>query len=226
MFPSGFQSTLPARGATRSRSPFSSISSFQSTLPARGATQRHHPRRRRLLYFNPRSPHGERLPTPGLSDVAKGHFNPRSPHGERPGGDAGQHRHRHFNPRSPHGERPLRITLSERTSKISIHAPRTGSDRGSTPQASRRRRFQSTLPARGATTPGERTGGYNCISIHAPRTGSDTPRVLGSPSDGFISIHAPRTGSDWKQKFRASMRFSFQSTLPARGATRRRKKQV
>ena len=56
---------------------------------------------------------------------------------------------------------------------ISIHAPRTGSDR----------------PA-----PHYRTTCVE-ISIHAPRTGSDTPRN----TRGFrlmISIHAPRTGSD------------------------------
>ena len=56
--------------------------------------------------------------------------------------------------------------------QISIHAPRTGSDRDEAAEFVRR-----------------------LISIHAPRTGSDKKK-------GFkrcrldISIHAPRTGSD------------------------------
>ena len=78
----------------------------------------------------------------------------------------------YFNPRSPHGER-----------RFSIDAVRG------------RAKFQSTLPARGATS----TVQYLCypksISIHAPRTGSDLTRALQS-CKAFISIHAPRTGSD------------------------------
>ena len=80
-------------------------------------------------------------------------------------------------------------------------------------------KFQSTLPARGATTTAASTASSSLISIHAPRTGSDTPlsRLLGvviyfnprsphgerrAPASGRgrrcsgISIHAPRTGSD------------------------------
>ena len=58
---STFQSTLPARGATRVLlDTCDPIHQFQSTLPARGATRSAW----RLLppawYFNPRSPHGER----------------------------------------------------------------------------------------------------------------------------------------------------------------------
>ena len=56
------------------------------------------------------------------------------------------------------------------------------------------------------------------ISIHAPRTGSDghdcreaVPRR--------ISIHAPRTGSDTRKAHGIAYRVTFQSTLPARGAT-------
>ena len=55
-----------------------------------------------------------------------------------------------FNPRSPHGERRWRIRLAYCSRRISIHAPRTGSDR-----------------IHHATPPLRR------ISIHAPRTGSD-----------------------------------------------------
>ena len=57
------------------------------------------------------------------------------------------------------------------------------------------------------------------ISIHAPRKGSDQ-----SPDRPVlvihISIHAPRKGSDvWRSRI-ATLSTAFQSTLPARGATR------
>ena len=55
-----------------------------------------------------------------------------------------------FNPRSPHGERPTDSHDQALFPAISIHAPRTGSDR-------RRRKSQK----------------WTSISIHAPRTGSD-----------------------------------------------------
>ena len=123
----------------------------------------------------------------------------------------------YFNPRSPHGER--RCTL--------LHLPSCN-------------RFQSTLPARGATRAGLQPHRVREISIHAPRTGSDP----GSPAErrnDYISIHAPRTGSDSTRRRGAcaSAHFNprsphgerlaqgyqinpatiFQSTLPARGAT-------
>ena len=145
-----FQSTLPARGATSLRFTTSSHTiKFQSTLPARGATtwQYAHTRKK---YFNPRSPHGERrqqfqnltlllrfqstLPARGATTARRGadttsfYFNPRSPHGER---------HNAYLC-TPHGE-------------ISIHAPRTGSDKTVVKKSGKR-----------------------LISIHAPRTGSDT----------------------------------------------------
>ena len=128
------------------------------------------------MYFNPRSPHGERR-FPMIQATVVAHFNPRSPHGER--------RHErirlrslpsYFNPRSPHGERQNCCKLIERRNHISIHAPRTGSD-----------------PLRRASPP-------SCkISIHAPRTGSDTRSHHVQRVYQEISIHAPRTGSDGKR---------------------------
>ena len=171
-------------------------------------------------YFNPRSPHGERQPERRWCPVCC-HFNPRSPHGERRAGKrASSAAARNFNPRSPHGERPVvwRRLLVHRCG-ISIHAPRTGSD---SPRGGRTRR-------------------RNGISIHAPRTGSD--RVGVAPQvHVHISIHAPRTGSDLSDVAKGRKRphfnprsphgerhplrgqsvgsMPFQSTLPARGATR------
>ena len=102
--------------------------------------------------------------------------------------------------------------------RISIHAPRMGSD--------------ETMPG---------TNDITYISIHAPRMGSDMRRANSSPRRP-ISIHAPRMGSDavfampqvwWRISIHAPRMGSdpavwvsiiatllFQSTLPGWGATR------
>ena len=101
-------------------------------------------------------------------------FNPRSPHGERQSLNAfDKATKRNFNPRSPHGER-----------RLCVH------------QQFARHRFQSTLPAWGATVTLLYIYGTFSISIHAPRMGSD----LIFPSS-------------------FSRYMLFQSTLPAWGAT-------
>ena len=100
----------------------------------------------------------------------------------------------HFNPRSPHGER-----LGDEWKDRYHNA------------------FQSTLPARGATTHHIASATERQISIHAPRTGSDgCVGIDGRQPD--ISIHAPRTGSDFALCKDLQLAI-FQSTLPARGAT-------
>ena len=169
------------------------------------------------LYFNPRSPHGERHvrqpETPAQLD-----FNPRSPHGERPKRIVCCRLTAYFNPRSPHGERRESESPARNTAEISTHAPRTGSDLAIRSWESRLT-FQPTLPARGATdglattisvqeyfnprSPhGERLQKaplptVENISTHAPRTGSD--QIMPCLTiDCHISTHAPRTGSDLK----------------------------
>ena len=123
-----------------------------------------------------------------------------------------------FNPRSPHGERRRWYSSSLPTSPFQSTLPA----RGATWNPHRLylyKIFQSTLPARGATT--AHSGKFRGvpISIHAPRTGSDLTNVAIS-CGSEISIHAPRTGSDEKRKDRKGYHNGFQSTLPARGATR------
>ena len=125
-----FQSTLPARGATLrfGRRPRRSCISIHA--PRTGSDVSRDRRVPVLIYFNPRSPHGERRPFPasGIPGVgfqstlpARGAtpFRQRrtatrgiSIHAPRTGSDTAQHpdspRGGHFNPRSPHGERPSR----------------------------------------------------------------------------------------------------------------------
>ena len=215
-----FQSTLPARGATAAAAVMGGRTAISIHAPRTGSDPFRNPRHFRLrisihaprtgsdaafraaafaaiVYFNPRSPHGERR----ISRVAgKGNFC-ISIHAPRTGSDADARLvvgfDGYFNPRSPHGERRGERAETQMDSAISIHAPRTGSDCSSqdassageyfnprSPHGERRvfteggtvrNTFQSTLPARGATSPF-----FNCVGTK-----------------------------------------KFQSTLPARGATSR-----
>ena len=100
--------------------------------------------------FNPRSPWGERqlrrtgnvstgrfqstLPVGGATGEFGddrgfyNDFNPRSPWGERPDHQPPDRRHHDFNPRSPWGERHICQSRIGKGRRISIHAPRGGSD--------------------------------------------------------------------------------------------------
>ena len=191
---------------------------FQSTLPARGATGNSRAARGRQTI----SIHAPRTGSDACIKNAHIHIKNISIHAPRTGSDddrllvhqaAGD-----FNPRSPHGERRDRWQLYNNC-----------------------KAFQSTLPARGATTASNPQRGSEDISIHAPRTGSDeifpvsshvtskfqsTLPARGATEPGGnsgavygISIHAPRTGSDGVGKTSLAICMAFQSTLPARGAT-------
>ncbi len=172
-----FQSTLPARGATQIAALAVLTHLFQSTLPARGATVG-----LSIAVFSSRyiSIHAPRTGSDGIRHPSAGEGRAISIHAPRTGSDqvsvADALDVMDFNPRSPHGERRQSHGASRRSDQ----------------------QFQSTLPARGATTPLVPGITYSCISIHAPRTGSDSHRVL----------HAAHC-------------LVFQSTLPARGATTR-----
>ena len=88
-----------------------------------------------------------------------------------------------------------KMTTLTRDEVISIHAPRTGSDHDCYSTGLIAPEFQSTLPARGATFLHVAEKQQIFISIHAPRTGSDVCDNI-SFCRYDISIHAPRTGSD------------------------------
>ena len=124
-------------------------------------------------------------------------FNPRSPRGERRSTPAGRAKTKNFNPRSPRGERRWTYLLYQVTNVISIHAPREGSD---------------PLPPRRAA--------YLSISIHAPREGSDARFArLPLPVKGDFNPRSPRGERQALTAVDAAL-VKFQSTLPARGATR------
>ena len=102
----------------------------------------------------------------------------------------------YFNPRSPQGERPKDRKVFGRTAKISIHAPRRGSDR---------HRASSTCR------------NWH-ISIHAPRRGSDDYFTSCLPAPQNFNPRSPQ-GERPAAYLSVAPKFAFQSTLPAGGAT-------
>ena len=126
--------------------------------------------------------------------------------------------------------------------KISIHAPRGGSDFWLRAWSTISSEFQSTLPVGGATPPavrllaapdyfnprspwGERLASARrfsaggSISIHAPRGGSDRTSWKSSCWDLIFQSTLPVGGATRDARLVQSLRSRFQSTLPPRGAT-------
>ena len=215
-----FQSTLPVRGATRTRRAAApSIPTFQSTLPVRGATA--------AATFRPSTalPFQSTLPVRGATEIDDGDpiFRNISIHAPRAGSDTARRTRwaspSDFNPRSPCGERLRCGQIIINPPEISIHAPRAGSDRSRpsgrcaacyfnprSPCGERpARRWRRQLPSlyfNPRSPCGERrrssSGSWPraSISIHAPRAGSDSCAAQQFLAHCLISIHAPRAGSD------------------------------
>ena len=131
-------------------------------------------------------------------------------------------KHKHFYPRSPRGERPISSSCTYCAGRISIHAPREGSDKSSWAHYRESTNFYPRSPR------GERR---NPPIFPPPEEGNFYPRsprgerrVIHYRSDWLqtISIHAPREGSDTWGGLRPGLQDLFLSTLPARGATQRR----
>ena len=123
-----FQSTLPSQGATHTLRPsVPALHLFQSTLPSQGATYNmykrdYHPDisihapltgsdpympflRRAMPYFNPRSPHRERLCSMICSTKALAFQSTLPSQGATLSAFPAPLTFLHFNPRSPHRER-------------------------------------------------------------------------------------------------------------------------
>ena len=124
---------------------------FQSTLPVWGATRTRCASHSQSMYFNPRSPCGERL-TVGRKNGKRKKFQSTLPvWGATVRKFCSQCTGRNFNPRSPCGERRPGLWWSYLHVCISIHAPRVGSDICSVKRCRFASLFQSTLPVWGAT---------------------------------------------------------------------------
>ena len=123
-----FQSTHPARGATRRYVCTNEGWRFQSTHPARGATVRGGRPGSHRKNFNPRTPRGVRLLQEQEAELEQVFQSTHPARGAT---------HRHIQGRQ--------------YSKISIHAPREGCDSSGLTRCAISHVFQSTHPARGAT---------------------------------------------------------------------------
>ena len=213
--------------------------------------------------FNPRPPRGGRRP--GLWSGCCLHLV--SIHAPRAGGDAPRHHTCTTNPLFQ-STPPARGATEpdfrgDSNAKVSIHAPRAGGDPGGQqvphcgscfnprpPRGGRRIvkappvfefMFQSTPPARGATSAFRKSWSQVFVSIHAPRAGGDVIKLnirndhvsfnprpprggrhgtfSVAPVGKLVSIHAPRAGGDKEPACLFNGFSVFQSTPPARGAT-------
>ena len=79
------------------------------------------------------------------------YFNPRSPHGERQAIACLTDTLAHFNPRSPHGERRYCVPDNEEKARFQSTLPARGATAQLKELKNEITEFQSTLPARGAT---------------------------------------------------------------------------
>ena len=238
---------------------------FQSTHPARGATRQWQTTSTQGSYFNPRTPRGVRQIRGGRHLARR----PISIHAPREGCDSASApstaQSGHFNPRTPRGVRPGPTATAVVVAAISIHAPREGCDykregvpcfdyeisihapregcdfhrfaictylhhfNPRTPRGVRRsglclyhrgNRYFNPRTPRGVRLQNQRRICYHGqISIHAPREGCDAGVLLPCLGCRGISIHAPREGCDAKKERYIWFTPLFQSTHPARGAT-------
>ena len=123
-----------------------------------------------------------------------------------------------FNPRPPHGER-RKMSASRVKSKVSIHAPLTGSDQGPIGARDPRRGF-NPRPPHGERPPQTTHTAPGSVSIHAPLTGSDRRDGAVVRGHGRFQSTPPSRGATWDKASIARVGM-FQSTPPSRGATPR-----
>ena len=196
-----FQSTLPAWGATCPISLTAEHSAFQSTLPAWGATTAGVYGTETMTTFQSTLPAWGATARPARPCALRQVI---SIHAPRMGSDgtsatACMGGIQDFNPRSPHGER-LNSLYGMTATDPDFNPRSPHGERHSPPRKWRVERYFNPRSPHG-----ERQQGY---PVPSWRTG--------------ISIHAPRMGSDARTCGSTRRHTSFQSTLPAWGATTRR----
>ena len=125
-----------------------------------------------------------------------------------------------FNPHSPCGERPRRRLRDRPNHRISIHTPLAGSD-AVCDGVGDVSRISIHTPLAGSDVVVEAGGAAGGISIHTPLAGSDIPRRGWCRWCRYFNPHSP-CGERLDSIFHPTRLTIFQSTLPLRGATRRR----
>ena len=239
-----FLSTLPARGATGGVEHRLGLLAISIHAPREESDSGRQAGKHRPQHFYPRSPRGERQRCGQSGHQLHHNFYPRSPRGERPvwliclllASET------YFYPRSPRGERrctpsaeagcqEFLSTLPARGAtksamrkrkffKISIHAPREGSDHAIYQNSRNYVQYFYPRSPRGER-PLARTSTTAPPTYFYPRSprGERRDRGCSQRVAVLISIHAPREGSDVRVMANVTVYNLFLSTLPARGAT-------
>ena len=149
----------------------------------------------RARYFNPRSPHRERLVTAAESG-RKRDFNPRSPHRERRKLSKVTVTAYYFNPRSPHRERPS-----------VIHTPATFLLDFNPRSPHRERQKKGEIVS-------EHFYNFNPRSPHRERL----RKVFVKYKFNHFNPRSPHRERRWRAECHSGTT-QFQSTLPSQGAT-------
>ena len=147
-----FQSTLPARGATCDDPVALADSIISIHTPREGSDYICSAKTFGHPDFNPHSPRGERLSRVSPRRCRHRFQSTLPARGATFGRMQARIISLYFNPHSPRGERPETGGNTIPNTLISIHTPREGSDLVCCPEPREVVLFQSTLPARGATS--------------------------------------------------------------------------
>ena len=146
----GFQSTLPVGGATRLAVTDKSRRGISIHAPRGGSDWQLHRQAAGVVHFNPRSPWGERRnPRSTLCKTAR--FQSTLPVGGATMTVTPRRRPSRFQSTLPVGGATGQRPGQQHIRRISIHAPRGGSDRMCPTWSYHQFGFQSTLPVGGAT---------------------------------------------------------------------------
>ena len=169
---------------------------FQSTLPVWGATVTGDPDTPAKVEFQSTLPVWGATTAPTTIKPIPRDFNPRSPCGERQALAVYGRAAARISIHAPRVGSDARQVSWASDIRISIHAPRVGSDINVRPTEEYCSSFQSTLPVWGATKASSGLAGYSWrFQSTLPVWGATghQQRVRRPPR---ISIHAPRVGSD------------------------------
>ena len=190
---------------------------FQSTPPARAATRWAAPHGTHSRRFNPRRPRGRRRRA--VAGVyLRWQFQSTPPARAATMVGSAMAPPRLFQSTPPARAATDRGVLEGGIDRVSIHAAREGGDATVADVGARVTAFQSTPPARAATPPARERSDSPAVSIHAAREGGDECPV-GLPRLRHVSIHAAREGGDESSLMFLPPLVAFQSTPPARAAT-------
>ena len=214
-----FQSTLPAWGATNLLCLCRKSNEFQSTLPAWGAT---HERIDKLveIFISIHAPRVGSDNTFRNYGLIISDFNPRSPRGERPSPYTASATAYVISIHAPRvGSDRLCFALVALVSSISIHAPRVGSDIKPLTIESGKFKFQSTLPAWGATVCNGSGVLIWLFQSTLPAWGATRAELPCFLHRQVFQSTLPAWGATIS-KNSGQIVTVFQSTLPAWGATR------